>query len=296
MWDAASCKVPPLAPLSCARSMSCTPPAASTATGTDCDDADPDAFPGALERLDASDDDCDGSVDEAAVALVFKASCTAAAGSTEYTPVQTTAFEEAALRGYLAALTLGVDRYDEPGAGWTTAVATLTNYDLVIYSDCGWSWGTTQQPMVDALLAVQAAGIPTLLLGDDLAWTATNVVGEERLTLLNAASGNGTASQTVTPTVTTHAARAYWVAAPSAFTYPMDIDFGSAYDGSTVVLATASGAGQPAWLVREDPVSGVRAASINASVYFGNHMSVGSGAAPQLAAMFTNSAAWTLGL
>ena len=273
----------------------CTPPAASTTTGTDCDDADLDAFPGALERLDGFDDDCDGAVDEAAVAVVFKASCTGVTGSTEYTPVQTTAFEEAALRGHLATLALGVDRYDEPAGGWSPSVATLTNYDLVIYSDCGWSWGATQQPMVDALLGVQAVGIPTLMLGDDLAWTSANVTGEERLTLLNAASGNGSASQTVTPTGS-HAALAYWVAAPSAFTYPMDIDFGSAYDGSTVVLATASGAGQPAWLVREDPTTGVRAASINMSVYFGNHMSVGSGAEPQLAAMFTNSAAWALGL
>jgi len=35
--------------------------------GTDCDDADPDVFPGASERCNGVDDDCDGAVDEGAL-------------------------------------------------------------------------------------------------------------------------------------------------------------------------------------------------------------------------------------
>ena len=33
----------------------------------DCDDADQDAYPGAVETCDPGDDDCDGEVDEGAV-------------------------------------------------------------------------------------------------------------------------------------------------------------------------------------------------------------------------------------
>ncbi|MCB9761453.1 MAG: FG-GAP repeat protein [Alphaproteobacteria bacterium] len=37
---------------------------------TDCDDADPSVFPGAVERCDAADQDCDGAVDEGAADAV----------------------------------------------------------------------------------------------------------------------------------------------------------------------------------------------------------------------------------
>ncbi len=42
----------------------CTPPAGYVASGTDCDDADPDAWPGNAEICDDSDNDCDGIVDD----------------------------------------------------------------------------------------------------------------------------------------------------------------------------------------------------------------------------------------
>ena len=35
----------------------------SVADGTDCDDADPAAYPGGLEVCDGSDNDCDGTTD-----------------------------------------------------------------------------------------------------------------------------------------------------------------------------------------------------------------------------------------
>ena len=42
----------------------CTPPAGTAASATDCDDADAAVGPGATERCNAADDDCDGVIDE----------------------------------------------------------------------------------------------------------------------------------------------------------------------------------------------------------------------------------------
>jgi hypothetical protein len=42
----------------------CAQPSGFTGDSSDCDDGDPDTFPGADERCDGHDDDCDGSVDE----------------------------------------------------------------------------------------------------------------------------------------------------------------------------------------------------------------------------------------
>ena len=42
----------------------CEQPSGAVADGTDCDDADADSFPGAPERCDGLDNDCDGDVDE----------------------------------------------------------------------------------------------------------------------------------------------------------------------------------------------------------------------------------------
>ncbi len=44
---------------------SCDAPPDTSASGDDCDDADPDAWPGGVERCDAVDNDCDGVIDEA---------------------------------------------------------------------------------------------------------------------------------------------------------------------------------------------------------------------------------------
>ena len=43
----------------------CIAPAGAVVDATDCDDANPDAFPGASEYCNGGDDDCDGMVDEA---------------------------------------------------------------------------------------------------------------------------------------------------------------------------------------------------------------------------------------
>lgn len=50
--------------------VACQGPAASASNGEDCDDTDPGVHPGALERCDAVDQDCDGQVDEEAVDAV----------------------------------------------------------------------------------------------------------------------------------------------------------------------------------------------------------------------------------
>jgi len=56
--------VPPL--------LSCSPPPDMVSNSGDCDDDDPDRYPGATEFCDGEDDDCDGDVDEDAIdALPF---------------------------------------------------------------------------------------------------------------------------------------------------------------------------------------------------------------------------------
>ncbi|MES2639034.1 MAG: MopE-related protein [Myxococcota bacterium] len=47
------------------RTETCGAPAGHVADGSDCDDAEADTFPGAIEACDGADDDCDGTVDEA---------------------------------------------------------------------------------------------------------------------------------------------------------------------------------------------------------------------------------------
>ncbi|GDX80025.1 hypothetical protein LBMAG42_18360 [Deltaproteobacteria bacterium] len=48
-------------------SLACSAPAGSVADDTDCDDADGDVHPGAVELCNGTDDDCDGTTDESAV-------------------------------------------------------------------------------------------------------------------------------------------------------------------------------------------------------------------------------------
>ena len=43
---------------------SCSPPEGYAATGTDCNDADSESYPGAPERCDGVDNNCDGQIDE----------------------------------------------------------------------------------------------------------------------------------------------------------------------------------------------------------------------------------------
>jgi hypothetical protein len=54
-------------------SSACTAPAGFVAVGTDCDDADGTAYPGAPEACDGVDDDCDGSIDDNVVQVTWYA-------------------------------------------------------------------------------------------------------------------------------------------------------------------------------------------------------------------------------
>ncbi|MCB9745853.1 MAG: VCBS repeat-containing protein [Alphaproteobacteria bacterium] len=49
----------------------CAPPEGASATGDDCDDAAPGTYPGAAERCEGVDNDCDGAVDEAVQSTWF---------------------------------------------------------------------------------------------------------------------------------------------------------------------------------------------------------------------------------
>jgi hypothetical protein len=273
----------------------CDRPAGHGLDTRDCDDTDAAERPGAVERLDGDDDDCDGIVDEAAVALVFAEACTSAAGHPSLTPAQVAAAEEAVIEAHLNALLLGMDRHDEPAAGWAAAGVDLSAYDLVVFTDCGWSWVPAQQGLVDALLAARGLGTATLMLGDDLAWMAGNVSGEEALTFLRAAGSNGTNNLSVALTGATHPALAGPGGTPSAFVYPYDIDAAGDWGGGEVVLARASN-GTAAWSVYEDAATGARGAMLPMSVGMANHGTLGATAEAQVGAMFRSSAWWALGL
>jgi hypothetical protein len=273
---------------------SCERGAGTVADARDCDDADAAELPGAIERQDGDDDDCDGSVDEAAVALVFAYECAASAGHPSLSASAVAAAEASALDTYLSELSLGMDRYDEPSGGWSASVATLDAYDLVVFSDCGWAWTSRQQPLVDALLAARSAGTATLMLGDDLGWLNSAVSGEEPLTLIGSTSSNGSAGQTVALTGASHPALSSPAGTPGSFTYTHDIDQCSSWGGGETVLMRASG-GAPAWALYED-TGGTRAGMIPMSIYMANHGTMGAVAEANLEILFKNSVWWLLDL
>ncbi len=272
----------------------CVEPSGVTTDDSDCDDTDADAFPGALERLDGDDEDCDGVVDEAVVAMVFAFQCVDNVGHPSLTPAQATQAESDQIEAYLDDMDLGMDRYDE--VVWGGSGAALEAYDLVLYSDCGWSWQASNQPLVDELLDMRDLGIPTFLFGDDLGWTCGNVVDEEALTLVQGCYSNGAAS-TFTMSGVAHDAYVGPYGTPASFAYAQDMDHVAAWTGTTVLATnSAYGTSSPVWSVYEDTGNGSRAVALETSIFMTNHAQVSAAAETELEIIFKNSVSWLLGL
>ncbi|MCB9793934.1 MAG: putative metal-binding motif-containing protein [Alphaproteobacteria bacterium] len=273
--------------------MACEQPSGVVEDDADCDDADAEAYPGALERLDGDDDDCDSVTDEAAVAMFFGMQCLDNSGSTTYTSAELTQAESDALEGYLSDMSLGMDRYDEPSSGWTAADGDLEAYALVLYSKCGWSWIASNQGAVDALLDARDVGVATFLFDDDVTWLDSNVSGEEPLTLIPSGGSNG-ATGTVTMTGASHAAYSGPYGTPADFVYDRDMDQTSTWGNGETVLATHSTYGGPVWAVYEDSTNGSRGSCYVGNFYATNHGYLSQTADGEI--LFKNTVSWLLDL
>jgi hypothetical protein len=272
----------------------CSQPSGTVLNADDCDDAHSADNPDAIELLDARDNDCDGSVDEAIAAVVFMTQCLANDGHPTLSSAEATQAEADQVELYLDAMDIGMDRYDEAaGAG---SGAALSDYEIVLATDCGWSWTTDNQALVDELLDARDLGIPTFLWGDDLGWSCGNVTGEEELTLMEGCYANGTPA-TLTMTGASHAAYAGPYGTPVDFAYANDMDQVSSWGGATVLAySSAYGSGSPAWSAYEDSGNGSRAISLETSIYMSNHAQVSAAAEVELEIVFSNSVHWLLRL
>ncbi len=271
----------------------CDQPSGTTTDASDCDDTDADAWPGALETLDGDDDDCDGVTDESIAAMVFAYQCLANDGHATLTAAEATQAESDQVELYLNDMAFGMDRYDETaGAG---SGATLSDYEVVLFSDCGWSWSTGNQTVVDELLAARDLGIPTFAWGDDLGWTCGNVSGEEELTLVTGCADNGT-SGTAVMTGASHDAYLGPYGTPANFAYADDMDRVTSWAGTVLAYHSAYGSSSPVWTVWEDTSNGSRAIGLETSIYMSNHNQVSASAEVELEIVFKNSVSWLLDL
>ncbi|MCB9742284.1 MAG: putative metal-binding motif-containing protein [Alphaproteobacteria bacterium] len=277
-----------------ALTLACEQPSGTVVDDQDCDDSDAAAYPEALERLDADDDDCDSVTDEAVVAAIFSYQCLSLSGSST-SQVTLTQDESDQLEAWLGDMSLGMDRYDEPTTGWTSSTATLSDYALVLYSKCGWSWDPTNQGAVDAMLDARDLGVSTFLFDDDITYFDSNVTDEETLLLMANDSSNGT-SGTVTMSGGSHAAYAGPYGTPSDYVYDRDMDRTTAWNSGETVLATHSSYGTPVWAVYEDSSNGSRASCYVGNFYASNHGYVPSAAVTEGELVFKNTAAWLLDL
>jgi hypothetical protein len=272
----------------------CEQPEGAVDVGGDCDDEDAAVNPDAVELIDGDDEDCDGTVDEAAVLAVYGLNCLAYSGSATSNVVLTDD-EHAGLSSWLAGMSLGVDRSDEPPAGWD-GNATLEDYDLVLYTKCGWAWDAENQLMVDALVDARDAGVGTFVFDDDITFRDSYVTGEEPLILMPNGGGNGS-SGVVTMTGVSHDAYAGPYGTPVDFTYTRDMDDNAVWGQGETVLATHGITGGPVWAVFEDTgKSAGRGACYVGNFVANNHGYATADELVQHELIFKNTVAWLLEL
>ena len=262
---------------------------------TDCDDTTADSNPSAYEVLDSDDNDCDGTIDESIVAIVYAESCLGKEGHDLYTAEEVTAFEHDRVEIYVNDMGYGLDRYDEiSGSG---CGGDLTVYEVVMFTDCGWAWSNDNQVLLDELLDARDLGVSTFAWGDDLGWSCSSVTGEEELTLVDGCYSNGSSGDTVTMSGSSHDAYLGPYGTPVDFVYDNDMDEVSAWAGTTVLAYnSAYGGANPAWSAYEDSLNGSRAISLETSIYMSNHDQVNTAAEAELEIIFKNSLSWLLSL
>jgi hypothetical protein len=157
----------------------CDAPLGSVADGGDCDDADSTIFPGATERCDAVDQDCDGTADDDA-------------GTALWIDTSGVATDVSALLGagtVAAPITVG----DAASAGLVVSSGELTLCDGTWYARLSFTSATSDV----SVRSRNGAGTTTVTTASDLGGPTASVVyvvdGTVTLEGLTLTGGNGTA-------------------------------------------------------------------------------------------------------
>jgi hypothetical protein len=277
------------------RVRACSPPPDHVRLPDDCDDTDPLVSPLSPDVFNGIDDDCDGQIDEADVAFVAAWQCIQDPGR-----AAETALEAQFVADFLADLDLTMIRIDALPGSSVPAGTDLSDYSLVLYTKCGWSWAAHNQGDVDALTVGVDGGAALFMFGDDMAYRMSNVVDAEPLVMLNSTSQNGTGSAhnslLLFDTSATHPAYAGPYGTPVDYSYAWDMDEATQAVPAAQVLATHGTFGTPVFLAWEGPFTGRRQATLLTSVYNANHGSPGSLARVNAEIVFKNTVTWLLRL
>lgn len=236
----------------------CSSPPDWVADSTDCDDANAEVFPGALELCNWIDDDCDTQVDEGLpdadssgipdckeVAVVISAGFDTHAEEGECEGLSYLERELLEAKTFLSDLGLSpvvlTDRVDAP-----VAFGDISPYPVVLYHNGGWAESGSVDFM-DALESASAAGQGIFFLGDDLANHAQ--LTEEstgRVTLFQLARLASYLANVSEPEVVvadaSHPVMDGDYGAVSSFEYVADIDEATAAGlGESVLMETSLG-------------------------------------------------------
>lgn len=259
--------------------------------GDDCEPLDPETHPGALERLDGVDNDCDLDVDEAVVAVVTAGQCR------DQQPDNGT-LEAQGMIALLDEMKLGANRVDIPAGSGVDPTTDFTDYALVAYTKCGWAWESFNQSDVTALAGVLADDTPLLLFGDDLALGQELVTGASALTLFQPAVSDGVVAEGATllfDDAVDHPAYAGAFGTPNDFHYNADVDEAMVV-ADAVVLATHEEFGTPVFAIREAASGMPRQAGILTAATHGATGPLSPTATTNARILFSNTVAWLMDL
>ncbi len=267
--------------------------------------------PGATERCNLADDDCNGAADDSLpdvddsgqpdckeIAIIPTATFDGLGDTVSCLPGSPTqaAAEVQELQAQLTELGFHGVHLSEGTEG--VPFEDYSHLRAVIVHNGGYNVPLrveTEQGLAEAA----AAGMPILLLGDDLGFVASNARGNDasRVFLLDLAHletfvDNG-ASTTVTPVPqASHPVLQGPAGTVGAFTYPTDLDQVTLANEGETVLMTGS-AGPAVWVSEKD--TGARVAAVMLNVHYDSACTAGAATSlPELETLFKNATSWML--